>query len=176
MRDGGFELTAGSSTDWFIDPGTGEATMTAPALVAPTVGDFVLSARVEVDFASTFDAGALVLFSDERRWAKLAFEYSPDGEPMVVSVVTRGFSDDCNSTTAEDGPIYLRVARVGSAYAFHSSLDGQWWSFVRHFRLEEAELPEVGVEAQSPLGEGCTARFSEVRLLNESLADLRDGS
>src|SRR3979411_1855706 len=94
-------ITAGPRTDWFINPRTGEVKESAPALIGPVIGDFLLSARVEVAFASTFDAGALVLWGDDRTWAKLCFEYSPQREPMVVSVVTRGVSDDCNSVAVD---------------------------------------------------------------------------
>ncbi|WP_208867453.1 DUF1349 domain-containing protein [Streptomyces himastatinicus] len=37
----------------------------------PPAGDFQLSARVSVGFSSTFDAGVLLLWIDERHWAKL---------------------------------------------------------------------------------------------------------
>ena len=60
-------------------------------------GDFLFQARVEVQVGESFDAGVLVVWLDETTWAKLCFEYSPQREPMVVSVVTRGTSDDCNS-------------------------------------------------------------------------------
>src|SRR3982074_3440519 len=48
-------ITAGPRTDWFINPRTGEVKESAPALIGPVIGDFLLSARVEVAFASTFD-------------------------------------------------------------------------------------------------------------------------
>lgn len=135
----------------------------------------MLAARVDVRFAATYDAGALVLWADERRWAKLCLEYSPQQQPTVVSVVTRGTSDDCNSTVCDGDGAWLRVARIGGACAFHSSPDGRRWDFVRHFRLDgEGEL-EVGFEAQSPLGEGCAATFSEIRFEAVTLADLRSG-
>jgi hypothetical protein len=90
-------IVAGPRTDWFVDPQTEAVKASAPALVGSIHGDFLLSARLEVAFASTFDAGALMVRTDDRTWAKLCFEYSPQSEPMVVSVVTRGVSDDCNS-------------------------------------------------------------------------------
>ena len=68
-------ITAPRATDWFVDPGTGEANLGAPALVGRVTGDVVLSARVAVRFASTYDAGALVAWRDERSWAKLCLEY-----------------------------------------------------------------------------------------------------
>jgi hypothetical protein len=43
--------------------------------------------------ASTFDAGVLLLWVDERHWGKLCFEFSPAGDPMIVSVVCRGVAD-----------------------------------------------------------------------------------
>ena len=143
----------------------------APAYLDAVEGDFLLSARVEVDFVSAFDAGALVLWGDEQTWAKLAFECSPAIEPMVVSVVTRGISDDCNSVVVDGNAVWLRIARIAPAYAFHMSTDGERWSFVRHFRLD-GDL-QVGFEAQSPTGGGCTARFSEIRFEAATLSELR---
>ena len=168
-------ISAGPHTDWFVDPGTGVARLEAPALVGPTAGDFLLSARVEVEFASRFDAGVLVLWRDERTWAKLCFEYSPDAEPMVVSVVTRSASDDCNSTVIEGNAVWLRIARIGRAFAFHFSTDGITWRLVRHFALTPDGEIELGFLAQSPLGTGCTARFSEIQFSAATLPDLRSG-
>ena len=168
-------LVAGPRTDWFVDPGTDAVTVNAPALVAPVSGDFMLAARVEVEFGSTFDAGVLALWRDERTWAKLCFEYSPAAEPMVVSVVTRETSDDCNSVVVGGDAVWLRIARIGRAYAFHASLDGRWWQLVRHFRLGDDDL-EVGFEAQSPRGDGCAVTFSEISLTAATLADLRSGA
>jgi hypothetical protein len=175
MFEGPLTLSAGARTDWFVDPATGAAKLDAHAKVESLEGDFLLSARVEVEFAATFDAGVLVLWHDERTWAKLCFEYSPRSEPMVVSVVTREVSDDCNSFVVDGNAVWLRVARIGRAHAFHASTDGRYWQLVRHFALAPARPLEAGFLAQSPLGEGCRATFSEVRFSAETLADLRSG-
>jgi uncharacterized protein len=173
VGDDSLRILAGPRTDWFVDPRTEALNLTAPALVGPVRGDFVLAADVEVAFAATFDAGALVLWQDERTWAKLCLEYSPEREPMIVSVVTRGTSDDCNSVVVAGGAA-LRVARIGRAVAFHVSIDGQRWQLVRHFRFD-ADEPLVGFEAQSPRGEGCAATFSHIRFEAATLGDLRSG-
>jgi regulation of enolase protein 1 (concanavalin A-like superfamily) len=175
LDNGVLSLTAGARTDWFVDPGSGQVTLNAPALACALPGNFTLSARVEAALESTFDAGALVLWQNDRTWAKLAFEFSPAGEAMVVSVVTRGDSDDCNSMVVGAPEIWLRVAYLGAAHAFHASTDGHNWQLVRHFRLSEAGTTEVGFEAQSPLGEGCRARFSQIEHAQRTLADLRNG-
>jgi len=169
------KIVAGPRSDWFTHPGTGEAKLDAPGLVGRTGGDFVFSARVEVGFASRFDAGVLALWHDERTWAKLCFEYSPDGEAMVVSVVTRVTSDDCNSFVVTGNAVWLRISRIGNEFAFHASTDGLAWRLVRHFALTPEDEIEVGFLAQSPTGDGCTATFSEIRFLATTLEDLRSG-
>ena len=68
---------------------------------------------------------------------------------MVVSVVTRGVSDDCNSFVVDGTSVWLRIARIGGAFAFHASTDGVGWSFVRYFALATAGEPSVGFAAQS---------------------------
>jgi regulation of enolase protein 1 (concanavalin A-like superfamily) len=108
-------ITSGPRTDWFVDPAGTGTTLNAPALLGTPDGDFILSARVEVDFEQTYDAGVLALWQDGTTWAKLCFEYSPQQDPMVVSVVTRGVSDDCNSTVIAGTTVWLRVAHIGRA-------------------------------------------------------------
>jgi uncharacterized protein len=169
-------IEAGPRTDLFVDPAGGERVLNAPMLLGPTAGDFRLSARVTADLRSTFDAGALVLHAGDQTWVKLALERSPQGEAMIVSVVTRGLSDDSNGPVVSEGSVWLRVARIGGACALHSSGDGERWDFVRHFALDAPEGLAAGFLAQSPTGEGCTATFDDVRYLAGPLGDLRDGS
>jgi len=170
-------LVAGARTDWFVDPsGAREPAVNGAALVGPAGGDYLFRAHVHVGFEATFDAGALMLHAGERTWAKLCFEYSPAREPMVVSVVTRGTSDDANGFVVEGGEVRLRIARMGRAFAFHASTGGGEWKLIRHFTLGEDVEPEIGLEAQSPTGDGCEVRFDEIRFEPRRLLDLRDGS
>jgi uncharacterized protein len=169
-------IAAGPRTDLFVDPAGGSPVLNAPLLLGATDGDFLLSAHVRADLRATFDAGALMLHAGERTWAKLALERSPQGEAMIVSVVTRGVSDDANGPIVASDGIWLRVARIGATCALHSSTDGQRWDLVRHFALETPEGLTAGLLAQSPTGEGCTATFDDVRFETRTLADLRDGS
>jgi len=169
-------IGAGARTDLFVDPqGTGPS-LSAPRLLGSPRGDFQLAARVTVDFADTFDAGVLLLYAHDSAWAKLCFERSPQGESMVVSVVTRGLSDDANAFPVEGRTAWLRASRVGPAWAFHASMDGTLWQLVRYFALEPADNMEVGFLAQSPTGTGCTAVFDRITYRPERLPDLRDGA
>jgi regulation of enolase protein 1 (concanavalin A-like superfamily) len=170
-------IEAGAKTDWFADPASsGRPVLNAPALLGEASGDYLLRARVEVGFRATFDAGALVAWAGPDRWGKLAFELSPQGEPTIVSVVTRGRSDDANAFAVAEPSVWLRIARLGPAFAFHASADGEDWRLVRLFSLGEGDEPAVGFEAQSPTGAGCAAVFDGIRFERGRLEDLRDGS
>ncbi|GAK55482.1 hypothetical protein U27_02316 [Candidatus Vecturithrix granuli] len=169
-------ITAGEITDLFTDPRGNFSINNAPkALFTPLSDNFVLGASVTVDFQATFDAGILLLYENDETWAKLCFEFSPQRQPMVVSVVNRGVCDDCNSTPIEGNQVYLRVARIAPTFAFHYSTDRQFWHLVRYFGLGELHNLRIGFSTQSPTGYGCTAVFSEIAYDAKSLKDLRNG-
>jgi len=174
--DGKLVVNAPAHSDLFADPGGAAAVRNAPMLLGPAPdGDWMFSARIDVDFASTFDAGVLVLHAGDGEWAKLCFELAPQVHPMVVSVVTRdGTSDDANAFAVDTDEIWLRVSRLGPAVAFHASTDGEWWQLVRYFAF--TPQAQVGLLAQSPTGDGVRVEFSELTFTSERLRDLRDGS
>jgi uncharacterized protein len=181
--DGPVIADAPAHTDFYINPAGPDSTdaesilNAATLLGTPPAGDFQFSARVGVDFKAQYDAGVLFIWLDQEHWAKFCFEYSPAGEPMVVSVVTREHSDDANAFTVPERSVRLRVSRIDAIYAFHASIDATTWQLIRVFRLD-GSVPDhqLGFEAQSPTGDGCTVSFDEIRFTNHRLADLRDGS
>lgn len=171
-------VTPGPSTDNFVDPsGTITVLNGALAMVQTPLGAWTLVARVTPHFRAAYDAGSLVVWLDDRVFAKLCFEQSARSEPTVVSVVTRGVSDD-STGWPEPGPsLWLRVSRLGSgAFAFHARRDGGPWNLARYFHLEVGESVEVGLGVQSPVGPGCTVEFTEVALSDEGPRNLHDGS
>lgn len=177
------QITAGATTDLFNDPATpGKSSNSAPvAFFTPPHSAFLLSAKVKVEFGATYDAGTLQVYFDENLWGKLCFEYSPQCIPMVVSVVTRGESDDCNSVAIEGHEVYLRVAYNENTQtcAFHYSLDGSYWHLVRYFgwgnAFKSGNQPKAGFSSQSPTGPGCTVFFSQINYSATTLADIRNG-
>jgi regulation of enolase protein 1 (concanavalin A-like superfamily) len=106
----------------------------------------------------------------------LEWDPAPVAWSVVVSVVTRGVSDDCNSFEVDGNVVGLRVARLGQAFAFHASIDTETWRLVRYFALEPGAEPRIGFLAQSPRGEGCSVRFEEISFTPGRLADIRSGA
>ena len=178
MDGGVLTLAGGAASDLFIDPAGDEAGRPDAGRWTglPGESDFTFAARVTVGFASMFDAGVLLLYLSERRWAKLCYEFSPQRKPTAVTVVTHGTSDDSNSFETAGGPLWLRITRTGRVWAFHASVDGAYWQLLRYFTLGEASGARIGFLAQSPTGAGCTAIFDSVTYKPGAPADLRDGS
>jgi regulation of enolase protein 1 (concanavalin A-like superfamily) len=173
--EGELIITAPAKTDWFIDPQGAVNLSNAPALLFPTSGPAILSAQVIVKHTATYDAGVLMVYESPLAWAKVCLELSPQGLPMVVSVVTKGVSDDCNAFAVR-GPVYLRISRLERAFAFHFSQDRARWDLIRYFRLEGNQDAQLGFLAQSPTGDGCTASFKDIRFEERLLADIRSGA
>jgi len=175
-------VASGSKTDWFVDPFDGTVSRNAPILLFKPDSDYILTAKVDVKFTTKWDAGALMLMGDDHHWAKLSFELSPDGKPTLVTVVTRGLSDDCNSSQLSGSAVFLRIAssektttgKVGSGktYVFFYSTDGNNWQILRTFDLG-TDLPiAVGFESQSPAGSGSVASFSAISYEQKKLGNI----
>lgn len=172
--DGQLTITAPAKSDWFIDPQGAVNVSNAPVLLFPISGPCVLSAQVTANHAATYDAGVLMVYENPLAWAKFCLELSPQGSPTIVSVVTKGVSDDCNAFSV-NGPVYMRISKLEQAYAFHVSEDGAVWNLIRYFKLEDNQNARVGFEAQSPTGNGCSVSFRDIRFEARLLADIRSG-
>jgi regulation of enolase protein 1 (concanavalin A-like superfamily) len=83
-----------------------------------------------------------MVYENPMAWAKFCLELSPQGLPTVVSVVTKGVSDDCNAF-AVNGPVYLRISKLEQAYAFHVSQDGSNWNLIRYFKLDDNQNAQM---------------------------------
>ena len=159
---GALSITADKRTDWFISPLDGGKTENTPKLLFKAADDFVLSAQVTVDFRSQWDAGVLILYASDTVWAKLCFEMSIEKQPTIVSVVTRGLSDDSNSIAIDGNSAFLKIAKIGQGIFFYASTDGKKWTIIRAFSLLPAQQIRAGFSSQSPQGEKCRTVFSKI--------------
>jgi regulation of enolase protein 1 (concanavalin A-like superfamily) len=90
-------ILADKNTNLFNSPGGNFYRQNAPMLLFQPDSNFILKAKVTAELKEVYDVAALVIYHDKDLWAKLCFENSANKESLVVSVVTRKYSDDCNS-------------------------------------------------------------------------------
>ncbi len=170
----GLVVQAAPQTDFFRDPAGIGAKGSAHFLYTLQEGDFTLAAHVKAEMIDDYDAGCLMVMIDDEHWAKLCYEYSYK-KPMIVSVVTQGVSDDCNSLAVPDTGVHLRITHFDDCFAFHYSLDGKWWEMVRYFRLPSSGPIKIGVVAQSPTGDGCKVEFGHLHFSPDPIREIRAG-
>ena len=178
--NGELAILAPARTDWFNSPVPVSGAVPDPVANAPfyyteVSGDFVFRARVRPNHHYVYDACALMVIQDEYVWAKAAFEKSDFGTNAVVCVATNQISDDANGCNIERPEVWLQIVRVGDVFCVHYSLDGERFDMVRLFHLPGKESVKVGLEAQSPAGEGGLRFFRDVTLEKKTVKNLRAG-
>ncbi len=174
----GAVISASAETDWFFHPNGQVRLSNVPSLFIDTDAQVIsLKALVTVEFAGSYDAGALFVQTADDHWAKLAYEFSPQAIPTVVSVVTKGVSDDCDGPRVPSGQVWLRVYVDGNIVNFHFSEDGTFWRFNRTFALPRSLDGKIklGLSAQAPLGNGSRATFRDITLNHDAISNFRNG-
>lgn len=169
-------LTAGPGTDMFRDPNVTYNTDNAPKALFKPAEDFILSCAIEHDFTAKWDGGAIILAGDDRNWVKFCFEMDYKMTHRVVSVVTRDISDDANSIEVNAGKTYFKMAKAGNVITLYQSADGKEWYLIRHLQFDLKPGFRAGFMAQSPTGERCTVRFTDIRYEERKIADPYTGN
>ncbi len=173
-------ITAPPMSDFFCgedfqDENSPATLCNAPFFYTDVKGDFVLRAKVSLEFKDVYDSATLMVMQDEKTWAKLCFEKTDFGTTAVVSVVTKGSSDDANGNNLTVSEVWLQIAKSSNGYAFHYSLDGVKFDMVRFFCLPNTESIKVGFVAQAPTGQGGKRYFKEISLKEVTVKNLRAG-
>ncbi len=177
IENGTVHLHAGPGADLFKDPNAEPDAKfpDAERFVASITGDFAFSAFVEADMAEKFDSGVLLIWVDRDNWAKICVEQDTQHRQRLVSVVTRGASDDANGPFLAKPQAHLRIMRKGQVFGLQASDDGKSWDMLRYFGLgtTPGQPVSIGFLAQSPAGPGCDARFSDIKFSAQPPADFR---
>ncbi len=170
------KITAGENTDYFNDPVGCSMNTNAPLLYKEVEGDFVAKALVKPKFNSVWNGAALMIFMEDKYWAKFCFENSDATGPSPVSVVTREVSDDANGVILNgEKLLWLKLIRKGDLYAMHWSKDGENYKMARLFKMPHHKSVKVGIEAQCPVGKSAIHEFLYFSLEQKTVNDLRRG-
>lgn len=164
-------IEAGAKTDMFRDPNVKYNTDNAPKLLFVPDSNFVLTAAIQHPFTNKWDGGAIVLKADSLNWIKFCFEKDYTGQRRVVSVVTKGISDDCNSAAVTSNTVFYKIAKAGNVITLYYSLDGRGWFLIRHLTFDSPGPLKLGFLAQSPTGERCAVLFSHIHYSPRKIRD-----
>ena len=166
-------VTAEPRTDFFIDEETSSIRKNAHYFHTNVEGDFIIKCHVEVDMKENWDSACLMIYSDEKKWAKLCYENWPTGV-SIVSVVTNNYSDDCPGPLITKNGVFLCIIRANNNFGFHYSIDNKNWNIARYFNMESEKLIKVGFAFQSPVGNGCNIVVDNILLTHEKNISARE--
>jgi regulation of enolase protein 1 (concanavalin A-like superfamily) len=162
VKDDQIVIKAAGKTDMFRDPNVTYNTDNAPKLLFEADENFVLTVSIEHAFTSKWDGGAIVIKQDSLNWIKFCFEKDYTGAKRVVSVVTKNISDDCNSIEMNANKVFYKVAKANNVITLYCSADASKWYLIRHLQFDAHKGFKLGFLAQSPTGDRCEVKFSNI--------------
>lgn len=136
-------------------------------------GDFIIRCKISPEFKALYDLGCIIVYENENKWIKFAYENSDSGHPAMVSVITDIVSDDCNGEKIYEKGVWMQIIRKGNTFSLHYSKDKVTWTLVRIFQLEMNDEIKLGISAQSPMGDSCTVDFEGLEILENTYSYIR---
>jgi len=167
-------ITVGEGSDFFNNPEDSSIVGSAPILYKEQTGDFIAKALVEPDFSAQWNAVSLMVYMDSLNWIKFAYENSDATGPSIVSVVTKGSSDDANGGVLNEDKVWLAIARKGNIYSMHWSIDGKIYKMTRLTSMPDQTPVKVGIEAQSPVGSKAIHQVHYFEVEDKTIKSLRN--
>lgn len=164
-------------TDFFNAPDGISHTANAPLLLkeVDNTKPFTFSARVEPTFHETYDAGAIYIFHSNLLWQKFAFEMDERKQTRLVTVRTAETSDDNNHDAITEKAVYMKISSDTKQVGFYYSVEGSVWQLVRLYRNVYPAKVYMAISAQSPIGKGTRATFSNIKFTENCIGNFRLG-
>jgi hypothetical protein len=176
--NGAIQLGAGPETDFFIEPGSPPYEKANAPLLLRQVDNtrpFTFTVKTTPVHQVKYDAGMAFLYVSDKEWLKFAFEADERMNRRIVTVKTKGFSDDNNHDVVNSPFVFLKISSDTKVIGFYYSTSGQEWQLVRVFKNEYPPLLKLGIGAQSPAGQGNRAVFESLDFTETSVKDFRMG-
>src|SRR5574344_361466 len=138
LGDGTVEFNCAEKLDFFCDPNGKLSNTTLPVLLVSVdnTQPFTLMSKVTPGFTAEglYNAADLFVYSSDSLGQKLAFEQDEYGNHRVVSVRTKGTSDDNNHDKLDVKSIYLKISSDTKTIASYYSIDKKEWHLVRLYK------------------------------------------
>ncbi len=177
LSGGKLLMQSGPKTDFFNEPDGTAKYSNAPVLLTEINNKlpFTFSAKVNPGFDTTYDAGALYIYSNNDLWHKFAFEMDERKLTRIVTVRTIGTSDDNNHDRVTEKFVFMKISSDTKSVGFYYSIDSVSWQLVRVYKNNYPEKIWIGISSQSPVGKGNRTIFEGCGLSKESVKDFRSG-
>lgn len=139
---------------------------------------FTLTVKITPNFiqTGTYNAGVLYIYVNDSLYQKQCFEEYERGKHRLVTVRTKGTSDDNKNDIVKQGFVYMKISTDTKTVASYYSLDNQNWLMVRLYKNDYSQTIWVGSSAQCPMDTGNPSNFEDIRPDQNSVSDFRMGN
>jgi len=170
-------IRSDAKRDNFNEPDGSLSNNTAPVLLTKVdnTKPFTVISKVTPTFLETYDAGALYVYINSKRWVKYAFERDERKLTRIVTVRTIDTSDDNNHDVIDSTSVYMKISSDVKTIGYYYSLDKEKWQLVRLYKNDYPSEIWIGLSAQSPLGNGTSVTFEDCSLTKIAVKDFRMG-
>lgn len=170
---GVLHATSGDKTDFWQRTHYGFERDDGHALLQKRSDDFSVVLTFEGDYETLYDQAGLMARSGPTAWVKFGVELT-DGVTHLSVVVTDGFSDWSAQPVQLDGPVTLRMTRLGNAVLMQHRVN-DIWQMTRLAPLPDAATRvSVGPYLCSPQRSGFKARFLDCALTEPQVKELHE--
>lgn len=174
LTPSGLAVVTDKATDFWSKTHYGFTRHTGHLFGYATAGGFTASLRIRGRYESLYDQAGLMVLVDDETWIKAGVEIS-DGEPMLSSVLTVGFSDWATGGFPGDASDFrLRITVDNGVLRLQVSTDGKRWPLVRLCPFPAASQYVVGPMCCTPERKGLSVLFSDFTVEPPSRKDLHD--
>lgn len=172
-QGGQLHATSGDKTDFWQRTHYGFERDDGHALLQKRREDFSAVLSFSGDYQALYDQAGLMVRSGPTAWVKFGVELT-DGATHLSVVVTDGFSDWSAQSVSIDGPVTLRITRLGNVLLMqHRATDG--WQMARLAPLPDvATTVHAGPYLCSPERAGFKARFHDWSLTEPQVKELHE--
>lgn len=171
------EINSGPKTDFFNEHTGKQKYSNAPMLLSVVNNNepFTFIAKVSPELKETYDAGAVYIYESDDNWLKFAFELDENRHSRMVTVRTKGTSDDNNHDVINEKYAYMKISSNTESIGFYYSTDSIKWQLARVFKNDFSNSTYIGISSQSPLGNETKTTFENISFVKESINDFRKG-
>lgn len=143
------------------------------ALLGERSGGFSAVLTFEGEYETLYDQAGLMVRLGPAAWVKFGIELT-DGATNLSVVVTNGLSDWSAQPFLLEGPVTLRMTRLGNALLMQHRVKGGWQMARLAPIVNAPETLGVGPYLCSPERKGFNARFMYWSLTDPQVTDLHE--
>lgn len=172
-------LSAGKGANFYCFADEKPPVFSAPILMwkIDNRKNYTFTAKVKLDEKgnSGSDCAGLMLYVNDSFWQKFTYKLNLSGDFTAEAILTEGKSDtkSVNAPGGATRTAWMKLTADTYKVGLYFSTDSVNWNRVDYFNKTDKDSVYLGIIAESPSGNGCKCRFSQLQFENVAFAAMQ---